>query len=700
MGLKDLGPDSPGIIATQSTHKQLASFFAGLADPCEGPPSSAARRAASSIAASTSSSCCTPRPRPFYPLFASLDVGAQMMKGRSGEVLWDDTIRLGIELRKKMRGRAREFEATGADPARRWFFDPFVPRPSAIRWPRRRGTTSPGRRSPTDVLAADPRCGNSRPGAAWHGFRHVAPGFAITDPNKLTLLTPGFDRTTGAYAEHGIPAPVVAQYLRENRIVLREERPQFAAVPADARRRERARPARCSSHLVAFKKLHDDNAPLDEVIPDFVARRPARYARDAAARPVRRDACASIARPARRRCKRAQFRAEHLPEIAMAPHDAVRALARNTVDYLPLDEIDGRIATTLLVVYPPGIATIVPGERLGARARPMIDYLRAFETAANAFPGFESEVQGLHRETAGGWHRALLYLRRAGVACGEQPRSNAMPNLPDGTPIPALGQGTWHMGEDARARRAEADALRLGLDLGMTLIDTAEMYGEGGAGEGGGRCRRGAARRGVPRLQGLSAQCLAPRRGRRLRAQPEADARRDHRPLSAALARIGAAGRDGRGLRGAEDAPARSATGACPTATWTTLRNSAAALADCATDQVLYSLEHRGIEFDLLPFCARRRMPVMAYSPVGQGGRMLRHPALAEVAARHGATPAQVAIAWTLRGGNVVSIPKAADPAHVRLNAAAREVVLTADDLATLDAGFPPPTRKRGLAML
>ncbi len=124
------------------------------------------------------------------------------------------------------------------------------------------------------------------------------------------------------------------------------------------------------------------------------------------------------------------------------------------------------------------------------------------------------------------------------------------------------------------------------------------------------------------------------------------------------------------------------------------------ALADCATDQVLYSLEHRGAEFDLLPFCAARRMPVMAYSPVGQGGRLLRHRALAEVAARHGATPAQVAIAWTLRDANVVSIPKAADPGHVRQNAAAREIALTAADLATLDAAFPPPTRKRGLAML
>ena len=106
------------------------------------------------------------------------------------------------------------------------------------------------------------------------------------------------------------------------------------------------------------------------------------------------------------------------------------------------------------------------------------------------------------------------------------------------------------------------------------------------------------------------------------------------------------------------------------------------------------------MEFDLLPFCARRGMPVMAYSPVGQGGKLLRHRALHDVAARHGATPAQVALAWTLRDPNVISIPKAADPAHVRENAAARDLALAPEDLATLDGAFAPPTRKRGLAML
>lgn len=275
----------------------------------------------------------------------------------------------------------------------------------------------------------------------------------------------------------------------------------------------------------------------------------------------------------------------------------------------------------------------------------------------------------------------------------------AMPRLPDGTEIPALGQGTWHMGENARARAQEADALRLGLDLGMTLIDTAEMYGEGGAEQVVGDAIAG--RRDGVFLVSKVYPHNASRRGavaacerslKRMRVET-IDLYllhwRGSVPLAETVEAFEALHRAGK-IRhwGVSNCDVDD------------LEELGPALADCATDQVLYSLDHRGVEYDLLPFCAQHRMPVMAYSPVGQGGRMLRHKALAEVAARHGATPAQVAVAWTLRSGNVVSIPKAADPAHVRQNAAARDIALTAEDLATLDAGFAPPARKRPLAML
>ncbi len=118
------------------------------------------------------------------------------------------------------------------------------------------------------------------------------------------------------------------------------------------------------------------------------------------------------------------------------------------------------------------------------------------------------------------------------------------------------------------------------------------------------------------------------------------------------------------------------------------------------TDQVLYNPGVRGIEFDLLPWCAERRIPIMAYSPVGQGGTLLRNPALKAVADRHGVTPAQVAIAWTLRLPGIISIPKAGDPAHIAANAAAAALDLTPADLATLDSAFPPPRRRQRLEML
>ena len=335
---------------------------------------------------------------PFYPLFASLDVGAQMMKGRQGEVLWDDTVRLGIELRKKIRSARDEFLARETDPAKQWFFEPFVPdtvpnpaadiagAPAYVRW----------EDVSTDELAANPAHWAMSPEESWHGFGEIAPGFAMTDPNKLTLLTPGFDHDTGAYAEHGVPAPVLAVFLRENRIVPEKNDLNsilFLLTPGV----ESSKAGTLLSFLVFFKRLHDDNRLLDEVMPDFVRQRPERYG----GRRLR-DLCAEMHDFYRSHrtstLQREQFQADHFPVMAMRPDQAVREFVRNNVDFLPIDEIFGRIACTLWVVYPPGIATIVPGERLDERARPMVEYLKVFERAANLFPGLENEIQGIYRE--------------------------------------------------------------------------------------------------------------------------------------------------------------------------------------------------------------------------------------------------------------------------------------------------------------
>ena len=273
--------------------------------------------------------------------------------------------------------------------------------------------------------------------------------------------------------------------------------------------------------------------------------------------------------------------------------------------------------------------------------------------------------------------------------------------LPDGTEVAALGQGTWRMGEGHRARAAEADALRLGLDLGMTLIDTAEMYGEGGAEEvvgdavAGQRDRAFIVSKVYPHnasRKGVAAACERSLRRMRIdRIDLYLLHWRGRVPLAETVA-------------GFADLLAAGKIGAWGVSNLDTdemqeLRGVPGGAA-CATNQVLYNPEERGIEFDLLPWCARHAMPVMAYSPVGQGGGLLRAPALLAAARRHGATPAQIAIVWALRQPGVIAIPKAGEAAHVRDNAAAAGLRLADADMAAIDAAFPPPRRKLPLAML
>ena len=270
--------------------------------------------------------------------------------------------------------------------------------------------------------------------------------------------------------------------------------------------------------------------------------------------------------------------------------------------------------------------------------------------------------------------------------------------LPDGTEVPGLGQGTWHMGERSSAAKAEVAALKLGIELGMTLIDTAEMYGNGGAEElvaeasQGVRDRLFIVSKVYPHNASRAGVVAACERSlKRLRtdridlyllhwrgSHPLVETVEGFDVLRAKgmIRYWGVSNFDTRDMAGLVRLPSG---------------------ANCATNQVLYHVDSRGIEYDLLPWCAQHKMPIMAYSPVGQGGRLLRSKALATVAKRHNATPAQIAIAWTMRHDNVISIPKASDPGHVRENAACGSITLTADDLAVIDATHPPPASKQSL---
>src|SRR5712671_1760189 len=273
--------------------------------------------------------------------------------------------------------------------------------------------------------------------------------------------------------------------------------------------------------------------------------------------------------------------------------------------------------------------------------------------------------------------------------------------LPSGESIPVLGQGTWHLGEHRERRSQEIAALQLGIDMGMTLIDTAEMYGDGAA-------------------EQLVADAVADRREqvfivtkvlpsnatdkKRLVSACERSLRRlrvecidlyllhwrDREDLVEVVATFGEladAGKirywgvsnfDVRDLQQLERIPGGEAV---------------------ATDQVLYNISRRGIEYDLLPRCRDRGVTVMAYSPIEQG-RILGNSAVQRIATRHHATPAQIALAWVVRQDGVVAIPRSSSTAHVRENCGAVGITLSRRDLEEIDSAFPPPKEPQSLEMI
>jgi diketogulonate reductase-like aldo/keto reductase len=272
--------------------------------------------------------------------------------------------------------------------------------------------------------------------------------------------------------------------------------------------------------------------------------------------------------------------------------------------------------------------------------------------------------------------------------------------LASGEPVPVLGQGTWFMGEDQRQFQKEADALRLGLDLGMTLIDTAEMYANGGAEEvvaeaiDGRRDEVFLVSKVLPSNASHKGTLLACERSlKRLKCET-IDLYLLHwrggHPLSETVAAFedlikagkirhwGVSNFDTDDLEELEDIGGGKAV---------------------ATNQVLYNLTRRGVEHDLLPWCQSRNIAVMAYSPIEQG-RMLGHPALTRVAKECATTPAVVALAFVISHDGVIAIPKSSTPKHIRENRSALNLRLTSDQLAILDEAFPAPRRKRPLEML
>jgi diketogulonate reductase-like aldo/keto reductase len=280
------------------------------------------------------------------------------------------------------------------------------------------------------------------------------------------------------------------------------------------------------------------------------------------------------------------------------------------------------------------------------------------------------------------------------------PSSIRTTTLPNGSKVPVLGQGTWKMGEDRRRRADEVAALRLGIDLGLTLIDTAEMYANGGSEEVVREAISG--RRDEVFLVSKVLPSNASRAG-------------VVRACEQSLKRLGADHIELYLLHWRGSVPLAETVAAFEMLKgqgkilgWGVSNFDMDDMAELAsvpggefvqTNQVLYNLSSRGIDYDLLPQSARDGIPVMAYSPVGQGG-LTRDRRLAAIGERHGATAAQIALAWTLCHPHVIAIPKAASLDHVRDNRAAADIFLSAADVAELDRLFAPPSRKQPLDMI
>lgn len=278
--------------------------------------------------------------------------------------------------------------------------------------------------------------------------------------------------------------------------------------------------------------------------------------------------------------------------------------------------------------------------------------------------------------------------------------------LRNGVEVPALGMGTWNMGDEPDRRAAEIESLRTGLDLGLNVIDTAEMYGSG-------------------RSESVVGEAIAGRRDEVFlvtKVLPSNASRKDvPKSCRRSLERLKTDRIDLYLLHWRGSVPLQETVEAFEKlrdegliGNWGVSNfdvddmqelESVTGGDGCLANQILYSLDHRGVEFDLLEADRRQNIATMAYSPLGQGGLLLRNDTLAAIAEEHKtslgqATPAQVALAWVLRQPGLIAIPKAGSVAHLRQNVAAREIKLTADNLAALDRAFPPPTRHMALEMI
>ncbi|MFB2729258.1 ornithine decarboxylase SpeF [Shewanella mangrovisoli] len=381
--LLELTPEDPGIIVTQSVHKQQAGFsqtsqihkkdshIKGQARYCNHKRFNNAFM----MHASTS---------PFYPLFAALDVNAKMHEGASGRYLWREAVKAGIEARKLLLKKCK-------------YIKPFIPSMIEGR---------PWQDYQTEQMADDLRFFEFEPGQKWHSFDGYEKGQYFVDPCKFLLTTPGIDAETGKYTEFGIPATILANFLRENNIIPEKcdlNSILFLMTPAE----DMAKMQHLVSQISRFEKLVDEDAPLSEVLPNVYNANKARY-KDYTIRQLCQEMHNLYVSHDVKQLQKEMFRQAHFPTKVMDPQEANLEFIRGKVELVPLSKIEGRIAAEGALPYPPGVLCVVPGEIWGGAVQ---RYFLALEEGINLLPGFSPELQGVYLEnTPDGKIQALGYV--------------------------------------------------------------------------------------------------------------------------------------------------------------------------------------------------------------------------------------------------------------------------------------------------
>ncbi|MDO4642008.1 MAG: ornithine decarboxylase [Neisseria sp.] len=378
--LLELNENDPGIIVTQSVHKQQSGFSQASQIHKKDSHIKGQKRYcnhkrfnnAFMMHASTS---------PFYPMFAALDVNAKMHDGEAGKKMWRDCVRVGIEARKLILNNCS-------------LVKPFIPTEV---------DGKPWQDYPTETILDDLRFFKFEPGAKWHAFPNYAKDQYFVDPCKFMLTTPGIKVETGEYDSFGVPATILANFLRDNGIVPEKcdlNSILFLLTPSENLAK--------LQHLVAlitrFEQHIINDSPMSEVLPTVYGKH-ADYYKGYTIRRLCQEMHDFYARNNMKELQREMFRADGWPKQAMSPYDAQQALIRNQVKLVKLSEIAGEVAAEGALPYPPGVLCTVPGEIWGGAVQ---KYFLALEEGINCLPGFEPEIQGVYlQEQPDGSRRAF-----------------------------------------------------------------------------------------------------------------------------------------------------------------------------------------------------------------------------------------------------------------------------------------------------